>query len=291
MIVLHSAPVSEGLMAKRSYAEVVEMLETEIRILRRSCDGMIAAQDWEAQLVALSVAKIVYDKGRTQVSLLKQLEPRRNFYFLSSRNYWKDAIDPKCPLVSIRTPQADHELPRFQPHEVFGIQHDYHLLPFERWWEEPVLTDADGREFSRKNIILQLRDKRGAHPDPEREAADFYAALVGWSSGFQCSTGGGPRQRMPGSPLLTTLCRIGEELLATLANRPVWTRDKDAADCLKMAVAASPQGPRAEPSGRVYEGEIYFVPSNAVRTKNIGKKIGVIFSPVDGGQALRFEEK
>jgi hypothetical protein len=272
-------------MAKRSVAEVTEMLENEIKILRRSCDGMIAANDWDAPLAALSVCKIVYDKGRSQVSLLTQLAPKRDFYFLSSRHHWKDSVDPKTPLASFRTPRDDHELPRFQPHEVFTIKNSYYLLSFDRWWEEPVFTDVDGREFSRKNIILRLRDKRAAHSDPEREPADFHAALPGLTSGFECSIDNGPRQKMPGSPLHVTVCRIGEELLATLANRRVWTRDKDAVDCLKMAVAASPSPPTPKPGVKPYKGVIYLTLSNSVVAANVGRKLEAILSLSDGSSS------
>jgi hypothetical protein len=279
-------------MAKRSAAEVMDMLEDEIKILRRSCDGMIAANDWDAQLVALSVCKIVYDKGRSQVSLLTQLDPKSDFYFLSSRHYWKDTVDPKTPLASNRTPREDHELPRFQPHDVFTIKDGYYLLSFDAWWEEPVLTDVDGRKFSRKNIVLQLRNKRAAHSDPEREPADFYNAVLGLSSGFECSIDDGPRQRIPGSPLLVTLCHIGEELLATLANRDVWRRGKDAADTLRKAVTASPSPSGQKLGGKPYKGKIHLTLSNSVRAANAGKKLEAIVSPFDGSSSeLRFPFK
>jgi hypothetical protein len=41
-------------------------------------------------------------------------------------------------------------------------------IPFEEWWTEHVVKDADGPLFSRKDFVLALANKEGgAHVDPE----------------------------------------------------------------------------------------------------------------------------
>ena len=54
-------------------------------------------------------------------------------------------------------------------------------IPFDEWWNNPVIRDTAGTEFSRRAVVLALANKEGgAHVDPVADAD--YSALASSSS-------------------------------------------------------------------------------------------------------------
>jgi hypothetical protein len=89
------------------------------------------------------------------------------------------------------------------------------LLPFDEWWNEPILADARGRIFTRRRIVLVAANTDGgAHVDPnlDREYADLTRNnAFGLEYGLL-----GRAPAPPNAPHWAILRQIAHELLGTL---------------------------------------------------------------------------
>ncbi|MDE1675509.1 hypothetical protein PWJ90_38705, partial [Nocardia gipuzkoensis] len=88
-------------------------------------------------------------------------------------------------------------------------------VSFDDWWRRPVLLDANGAEFSRKDLILALTNKDGgAHIDRLNEKT--YALVHSNSAGFVRFGAGDPGVEPIPTPIYASVRTIAEELLLTL---------------------------------------------------------------------------
>jgi hypothetical protein len=152
---------------------------------------------------------------------------------------------------------------------------------FVDWWEDPVLTDADGNEFTRRDFVLGVANKDGgAHVDSALPAA--YRALtrdnsigmtqdisddpnmVGIGFGITVAGGGLARGRADGPPFENSLAlaqvrQIAWELRDTVRRHVVLEADRPyvrASICplsIHVQVRANPDGRCPCGSGRRME--------------------------------------
>jgi len=89
-------------------------------------------------------------------------------------------------------------------------------IPFGEWWGNDVIKDADGRLFSRRQLVLALSNKEGgAHVDPEPEAA--YAALAAGSMGWRHHIGDDTEgELLKSNPVFPSVRQIGYEVIESL---------------------------------------------------------------------------
>jgi len=93
-------------------------------------------------------------------------------------------------------------------------------IPFEHWWTNAVVKDADGEQFSRKQLVLALAPELDA--DPEARAA--HAALAG-SPSLRAAVRSDPATELERNPVMASVRQIGYEVLQTLVQqRDVITR-------------------------------------------------------------------
>lgn len=78
-------------------------------------------------------------------------------------------------------------------------------IPFEHWWNNPVLRDVDGAEFTRKQIVLALASRPGTARDPETWAA--YNALC--ASASLC-------EPVASNPVLASVRQIAYEVMQSI---------------------------------------------------------------------------
>jgi hypothetical protein len=122
----------------------------------------------EAARLAAVVYMLVHDYGKSAVSLLKQMG-RKNIDFVNT----SVSLNPRnllteMPLVIMRLTAGQGKdsleyLPRLaeNPQPIPNP-----ILPFEKWWNMPVIRDDHRRTISRKNIVFHMRhSEAGAHVD------------------------------------------------------------------------------------------------------------------------------
>lgn len=97
-----------------------------------------------------------------------------------------------------------------------GIAHE-RWLPFERWWNDPVIKDERKRYLNRRDLILNVADTDGgAHVDPGLDEA--YADLSRNNSlGWILNEGDVVRPFPP--PVMPCIRQIAHEVLETLRKK------------------------------------------------------------------------
>lgn len=88
-------------------------------------------------------------------------------------------------------------------------------IPFEHWWTNPVITDADGAQYSRKQLVLALCDE----DDPEAKAARGAlraSASLGW---VVSATADAESKPLCSSPVIASIRQIGYEVLQSISEQ------------------------------------------------------------------------
>lgn len=165
-------------------------LNDRLRMLFRSAEAYDQGDYAEATRLAGSIVKIVGDRKK------KNGEENRNFISLSTRLGIKPSamVDTSLsiamnyeylhgPLVILgfHIAGAAGLVPMLDGFERddFGVED---VTPFEKWWNDPVIRDAKGNEFSRRAIIEVMRDQEDAHTDGDLDpdfAAISYKGAIG----------------------------------------------------------------------------------------------------------------
>ncbi|MBB2991331.1 hypothetical protein FHR72_002815 [Mycolicibacterium iranicum] len=123
---------------------------------------------------------------------------------IRSRHRGSGEFVPKLamyPPVPIRTRSGD---------QIFSGSR----IPFDHWWTNPVVKDADGAEYSRKQLVLALAE---AH-DPEAEAAHD-ALEHSPSLGWVVAAGPGPDKPLCANPVIASVRQIGYEVLQSITEQ------------------------------------------------------------------------
>ncbi len=91
-------------------------------------------------------------------------------------------------------------------------------IPFEHWWTNPVVKDADGAEFSRKQLVLALA--AGPHAeDADDETAAALAALAGSPSLGCVVHGDSAVDGLERNPVMASARQIGYEVLQSISQQ------------------------------------------------------------------------
>ncbi|WP_134089017.1 hypothetical protein [Olivibacter sp. XZL3] len=85
------------------------------------------------------------------------------------------------------------------------------IVSFEYWWnQEIILTDSNGHDFTRRDIVLYVANKDGGgHVDSEVKN-EFYTIKSGQTSGIVFVKGG---ITYTFSPLIATIRQIAQEVI------------------------------------------------------------------------------
>lgn len=159
----------------RSEGELLVKLSIQRRALTSSCEAYDRGDTWEAERLAVTAYVLLHDGGPRTRSLLGQLGMKSSLkYISSSRGFRMEfaiplspsplEVSPPAPLIHVR--MGDEGI-LFSPDcEITGNEEWHRILPFSKWYEEPIFKTANGRALSRKNLIFSLRSQDGgAHID------------------------------------------------------------------------------------------------------------------------------
>jgi len=135
-----------------------------------------------ANTISTELCRLLHDRGRNDISLLKHLKIKENVKFLDSRhdpengisnfhfnNIHNSTIIVPQPNVSLMLCQkyVDHDAFVFRPNSLMPNKswNQNLYVEFEKWYKGVIISYPNGEELSREDFIITLRDKRGAHFD------------------------------------------------------------------------------------------------------------------------------
>jgi len=196
---------------QQSQTELKQHLNEHIEFLKLSAQSFDNGFEAEAKRLAVSLRVLLHDTPQS-ASLLGQLTLKNQF--------WDSALPEDAGSVLSHSGLVVQVLSTTE-----GARHQAYLdelpvatcagfVPFDGWWRDPVLVDQQGREISRKDLVLWIANKDGgAHVDPQLNAT--YADLsrnnsLGW---VQESTSGSRPVR---AAELAAVRQIAHEVLKTL---------------------------------------------------------------------------
>lgn len=129
-------------------------------------------------------------------SLLQQLGIRSvRFFTMAPRGPIPENVQEPS-VCGLFTVQLTEERADFLPH-VYSPRNNSRL-PFQEWWNLPILRGVDGTKLSRRDIVMAMADQDGSHADPafERPYARLRSGeLLGWQE-----------YKIPGAPGIQIRC-------------------------------------------------------------------------------------
>jgi len=170
--------------------QFAEHLNDRLRMLMRSAEAYDQGDYAEAIRLAGSIVKIIGDRKK------KCGQENKNFISLSTRLGIKpeQMVDTSLPgamdrenlhgplfILGFHVAGAAGFVPLLD-----GFQQGNLITPrltlFEKWWNDPIIRDGGGNEFSRREIIETMRDQEDAHSDGDLDpgyAAISYKGAIG----------------------------------------------------------------------------------------------------------------
>jgi len=93
-------------------------------------------------------------------------------------------------------------------------------IPFDHWWTNPVVKDADGIAYSRKQLVLALANHEGAaRDDPEVKAASdalIQSRSLGWVVAGESASAAEAFER---NPVMASVRQIGYEVIQSISQQ------------------------------------------------------------------------
>jgi hypothetical protein len=149
--------------------ELRRHLEEHIGFLKTSAELYDKGNLAEAKRLAVSLRVLLHDTPASK-SLLGQLGMKGEPFCDTASGRPRTVITSYAGLVGMSFMGGPS---KFVPHLNSG---SHRFLPFDQWWNAPVIVDSKQREISRKRLVLAVCNKDGgAHVDPELD--DIYADL------------------------------------------------------------------------------------------------------------------
>ena len=198
---------------KRSRADLQRELTDQLRLLRHECEQYDRGFEAIAKRLALSLRVLLHHQGQSR-ALLDQLGLRSGRFLDTAGPLSTANLLSEHGLVAMELrPDGARYLALVA---TGGIPERERMIPFVDWWNTPVLKDAKGRTFSRRELVQEVADTDGgAHVDPELTEA--YTALsrqnsIGWVFEHEAKS-----EPFTNRPELACIRQIAHELLITLS--------------------------------------------------------------------------
>lgn len=156
----------------QSVEELKKHLQEQLRFLKKSCRDYDNGDISEAKRIALQLRVLLHDTNSSN-SLLSQLNLKEKLSYLDSAfPFDPHNLMPHCGLLFINSNSTIY-IPLLND----GPPIPKKFIAFEPWWKNSiVIKDRMGKEFSRKDLILNITNTDGgAHID--RKLNKSYADL------------------------------------------------------------------------------------------------------------------
>lgn len=194
-------------------SDIEKQLNTQITLLKSHIDNYRVTPSIAVD-IATKVRVLCHDT-RTQTSLLTHLDLKKEIKILDTPCLKSENNEhaPFCGLVyHIISFNSVYFIPKFNDiPSCFPVKH----LNFDDWWNSVIIRDYDGRELTRRELILNAADTDGgAHVDSElNETYHFVSRQNSLTWKFK-------KDNQSESPVtgveLASICQIGYELTAAL---------------------------------------------------------------------------
>jgi hypothetical protein len=208
-------------MVPRPYSELLIKLRSQVGFLERSSVHFDMGHEDEGERLALATRVLLHDTTRSH-SLLDQLGVKSSLRYTDTSlqsapetkhlggGQYSTTATVHAGLVLLRTTDSGvwGYAPVLTPESEGRINSP---VPFEHWWESPILIDTNGKSVTRKSVTLAVANKDGgAHiakaiPEALRQLGS------GSSMPFQTVTNG-QEGDIPGV-VMATMRQIAFELL------------------------------------------------------------------------------
>jgi hypothetical protein len=192
-----------------SKEELFEQFKQQIYFLRTSCDDYDKGITIEGKRIAITL-RILFHNSKTSTSLISHIvHPKQTFMSTCCTIKY----DPNFQLSQLALISSFLPASTTQFYIPLDKASDKNMHSFEKWWNEIVIIDQAGNEFSRKDIVLSISHKDGgAHVDPVLD--DKYYNLSRKNS-LGMVVGQNDQWLPIISPELATVRQIGHEVLKT----------------------------------------------------------------------------
>ena len=138
-------------MTRQTEEDFKNHLKEQIGFLLRSVETYDNGEESEAKNMAVTIRKLVYDRGSNSVSLLTHLNKKDMLFYDTARDLDPKDIMSKSTLAclslrmgpnisqTIYTPNLDDET----------VSRNI-KVPFDDWWNKEVIRDMQGRILTRE---------------------------------------------------------------------------------------------------------------------------------------------
>lgn len=147
----------------QTFEELCQHLEEHVQFLLMSSDAFDRGFEGEAKRLAVSL-RVLFHDTRNSKSLLAQIGKKdTSNYIDSSMPFVEGNLLSEGGLVALILSGNRSGYFAFLDESPIESR----LVPFEKWWCDPVFRDAKGSLLSRKDLILAMANQDGgAHVDP-----------------------------------------------------------------------------------------------------------------------------
>lgn len=201
-------------------------LAEQLAFLDVSCASYDAGMRSEAKRLAVTIRVLVHDTASSQ-SLLWLLGIKHKLLWLFSGGGVNAgnllSTSSLCvQRITIANGQGSFQYAPLNPEDMLS---EGWLVPFDSWWETPVIKDRGGETFTRRGLVLALANKDGgAHIDrlQGRVRALAHEGSLGWHLGTtpgDATVDAPPAELITVSPLLASVRTIAEEVRQSLLNQ------------------------------------------------------------------------
>lgn len=201
----------------RPNGELMQELKDQIKLVENDCSSFDNGMEIVGKRLALSLRILLHHRGQSQ-ALLEQLGLRSGRYLDTAGPLNPRNMLTECNLVQVRV--AINQGGTDAIYIPLGDSpNGDKWVPFDRWWNEPVLKDSRKRQFNRRELIQHVADTDGgAHVDPELDQAYMDLSRAN-SLGWRVGTSPDNLTPLRGRPELACMRQICHELLRTMRRR------------------------------------------------------------------------
>lgn len=199
---------------KKTISDFRDELHNHILSLELLCNQYDEGHYFLAPLIAVVLRTLLFSKGGKNSSLIeKSRVEAMGFVSSIAEKYWpnsKVVLSPYMPMMKMHVKDGvgSYESINSGKNIIYSL-----LLPFDTWWHQIALDDRRGGCYSRRDIVLTIADKFGAHSDSEVEK-NFVDLSFKNSLGFQYRTNGDLHD-FKGNPTYESLRQTAQEVIAS----------------------------------------------------------------------------
>jgi len=210
----------------RGRDELLVHFRDQLGFLRSSAEAFDQGNDAESKRIAVAL-RVLLHNTKESTSVFKQLGVQHQIRFLDTAAIPQPAkpgtivrrFDPGLAVIEMGQGTARFKAPlNDDGPETYGPQ------LFRQWWNRPVLEDLRRESFTRKDLVLFMANKQGAHVDPAIKPRLFALTRLnslGWGLNREGDTislvvPAGPDDEPMGNPVPANIRQIAYEVERTV---------------------------------------------------------------------------